>query len=56
MNIKNLLKIKYLYNNIIILKIIYNMNLKIYIDNNIFIKINELNFNWIKNVKNKEKK
>ena len=42
---KNLLKVKYLYNNIIIFKIIYNINLKIYINNNIFIKINKLNFN-----------
>ena len=54
MNIKNLLKIKCLYNNIIVLKIIYNINLKIYINNNIFIEINKLNFNWIKDTKKKK--
>ena len=56
MNIKNLLRIKHLYNNIIILKIIYNINLEIYIDNNIFTEINKLNFNWVKDIKNKKKK
>ena len=45
LNTENLLKIKHLYNNIIIFKIVYNINLKIYINNNIFIKINKLNFN-----------
>ena len=42
---KNLLRIKHLYNNIIISKIIYNIDLKIYTDNNIFTEINKLNFN-----------
>ena len=56
MNIKNLLKIKHSHNNIIVFKIIYNINLKIYTDDNIFTEINKLNFNWIKNAENKEKK
>ena len=40
----------------IIFKIVYNIDLKVYINDNVFIKINKLNFNWAEDVENKEKK